>query len=405
MPATKNPNFFPYANAAFCRPNWYPSEAVQKEAGALLALQSTRRNRSQRRMDHLVNEAQNADHKHEAAQRRALALLPSEKCRCAPPAGHMRYVLQPHTGSRPEPQPPGGNWVNDALDWFHQTGTDAGDTLASAACQGAGAIGLLGPAQELAQTFETYLGRPSPAGNAGGQWVKDVIFGGVPYFAYEVIDTCEVGSALRNYAAAERDRMQVAGAIFAVIAAAGGIPTGGLSVATAGSASAFCYTMGNFWAQIARGDRLSLDMIYSVLVSAGQADAALVANRIGAISGAVQDAFNAPTVEQGQTEIQEVLIGEAGSPEEASVMEAAILHLGQFAHAGTVGTSDVASQPSPWSPTFAIFPSSPNPLVVRPDLLAEPPQGPYVEEPPDAPKEGAGVVPIVGLGILLDLVL
>lgn len=424
MPASRDPNFFPYANAAFCRPNWYPSAAIQKEAGALLDQQAQRRQKSQLRIDSLVDSAQKGD---EIIQRKARQqLIHAEKggCDCRPPVGQMRYVLQPNLGRNPpEAQRPGG--LSEALQWAQDRWDDTTEkaeeiynegadyvmqTAGEVACSTLDALGLLEPLQKGIEENQDNWGSPNASGNDGGQYLKNLALGGQHFFFSKLIETCDLGPALRDFAAAERDRMQVAEAVCYIAALVGGIPSAGLSVATLGTLGTVFRSSKEIYAAGAEGQFPSAQSVWNLLNVTGELSALLDSQTITSIPEPLKDALESPTVEQAIAKAEQYLATTAKTATQLRELERAMLQVGEFVKPGRVGVSGTPVQPTPWRPQLTIIPPSPNPLVVRPDITPPPGDDPYPEEEffeneTNQKPETGGLVPLVGLGFLLDMVL
>jgi hypothetical protein len=409
MPVSRNPNFFPYANAQFCRPNWAPSAFVQKEAGALLNAQAQRRLKSQLRMDALVDSAQKGDDLNQAAARRQAGNNPQRECGCAaPPTGQMRYVLQPNLGPNPpRPQRPGGGlfesigsaW-NSGSDYLMQQGGQA-------LCSALGATGLMEPLQEYIDTNEAAWGAPTAAGDDGGQFLRNLVYGGQHYFFVELVDTCDLGPALRNFAAAERDRMAVAEAVMIVAGLVGGIPSAGVSVALCSTLATVFGSSKEIYAAGAQGKFPSLQSVWNLINVTGRAEEVMNSQLVTDLPQSIKDAINAPTVEQGLEGAEQFLTSTAETEGELQEIELAMLQLGAYVKPGSVSTSGTPVQPSPFYDAFTVVPPPPFPMIVRPDIVPRPEEnsGETDAPPPEPTPEPSGIFPLVGLGLLIDMVL
>ena len=409
--------FPPYKNAAFCRPSWYPSEAVQRQAFDLLQLQAARRQKSQAKIDALVNAAQQADEKYQAQKRRGLLMAQSEKCGCKPqtrpspvailqPTAKLPQVIE----NRPGGHRPGGNplqafgdaiqnnIINPVSDAVMQT---AGET----ACNVLKTLGIYEDALRVAQRSEALLGRPSPAGDKGGAFIRNIAFGGQQFFFNQLVQDCDLGPALRDFAAAERDRMNAAAAVSTLIGLVGGIPSAGVSVVVAGAMTSAFAAGGQVYAAAAQGQWPSLQQIIALLDATGVLGNSLEGVNIGDLGASLEDAFYAPTVEQAVKEAEAALAQTATSEADLQILEQAMLSLGAFAKPGSVGTQQSAQQPTGTSPKTSVMAQSPFPMIVRAPLVpieqsATPPPPP---PPPPQENQGGLGLPIIGLGLLFEV--
>ncbi len=407
--------FPPYKNAAFCRPSWYPSETVQRQAFDLLQLQAARRQKNQNKVDAIVNAAQQADSKYQAQKRRGLLMAQSDKCGCKPqtrpnpvailqPTAKLPQVIE----NRPGGYRPGGNplqafgdaiqsnIINPISDAVMQT---AGET----ACNVLKTLGIYDDALRIAQRSEALLGRPSPAGDKGGAFIRNLAFGGQQFFFNQLVQDCDLGPALRDYAAAERDRMNAAAAVATIIGLVGGIPSAGLSVAVAGSMATTFATAGQVYAAAAQGQWPTLQQIIDLLDATGVLGNSLEGVNIGDLGASLEEAFYAPTVEQAVKEAEAALSQTATSDADLQILEQAMLQLGAFAKPGSVATQKSAQQPTGTRPTTSISAQSPFPMIVRaplvPIIQAPTPPPP----PPPQEKQGGLGLPILGLGLLFEV--
>ena len=409
--------FPPYKNANFCRPSWYPSEQVQKQAFDLLQMQAARRQKSQGRIDALVNSAQHADEKYQAQKRRGLLMAQSEKCGCRPQVrANPVAILQPTAKlpqiieNRPGGYRPGGNPLQQfgqSIGTFFQeeiidpVSDQVMQATGSAACQALKTLGIYDDALRIAQRSQNLLGRPSPAGDKGGAFIRNVAFGGQQFFFNKLVQDCDLGPALRDFAAAERDRMNTAAAVSTIIGLVGGIPSAGLSVAIAGSMATVFATSGQVYAAAAQGQWPSLQQMINLLDATGALGNSLEGVNVEEISAGLEDAFYAPTVEQGVKEAEAALSQMAATEQDLQVLEQAMLRLGAFAKPGSIGTQKTAQQPTGTSPTTSVNALSPFPMIVRAPLVTIAPQN---QAPPPPPPQKAGIAfPLVGLGLLFEV--
>lgn len=408
--------FPPYKNAAFCRPSWYPSEAVQRQAFDLLQLQAARRQKSQAKIDALVNAAQQVDEKYQAQKRRGLLMAQSEKCGCKPQTrANPVAILQPTAKlpqvieNRPGGYRPGGNPLQ-ALGNAIQTNIidpvsdKVMQTAGEVACNALKTLGIYDDAVRLAQRSEAQLGRPSPAGDQGGAFIRNLAFGGQQFFFNQLVQDCDLGPALRDYAAAERDRMNAAAAVATLIGLAGGIPSAGVSVVIAGAMTSAFAAAGQVYAAAAQGRWPSLQQMIALLDAAGVLGSTLEGVNIGDLGASLEDAFYAPTVEQAVKEAEAALSETATSETDLQILEQAMLSLGAFAKPGSVGTQQSAQQPTGRSPKTSVMAQSPFPMIVRAPLVpieqsATPPPPP----PPLQESQGGLGLPIIGLGLLFEV--
>jgi hypothetical protein len=406
--------FPPYKNAAFCRPSWYPSEAVQRQAFDLLQLQAARRQKSQAKIDALVNAAQQADEKYQAQKRRGMLMAQSDQCGCEPrtrpnpvailqPTAKLPQVIE----NRPGGYRPGGNPLQAFADAIQTNVIDpvsdkAMQTAGEVACNVLKTLGIYDDALRVAQRSEALLGRPSPTGDQGGAFIRNLAFGGQQFFFNKLVQDCDLGPALRDFAAAERDRMNAAAAVATIIGLVGGIPSAGLSVAVAGSMAAAFAASGQVYAAAAQGQWPSLQQIINLLDATGALGNSLEGVNIGDLGASLEDAFYAPTVEQAVKEAEAALAQTATSETDLQILEQAMLQLGAFAKPGSVATQKSAQQPTGTSPATSVMAQSPFPMIVRAPLVPIV-QAPTPPPPPPPQKQGGLGLPIVGLGLLFEV--
>jgi hypothetical protein len=385
-------------------------------AGALLDISTAKRQEVQARMDRKVQAANNYDLTYEGQLREQIVKAKEKKygCDCeAPPVGRPRYVLQPtrtpYKALRPggTEKPPWEQWGEDFRGFVDETGDQIATTAGRILCDTAAGLGILEEAQELGASFEFFLG--DPQGSSGtlvspdGQFIRNTLFGGLPFLVTQLVETCDLGPAIKSYAAAESDKLEIAGAAFGVAALVGGVPTAGISVATLGTVSDLCFSVSAAYAEIARGQWVSWQVALG-LINQGR-EVWEMSNDSGELPEGLKEAVDyANTAEQAIEQTRAAFAKAAKTQEELRDILDAMAGVDQFVKPGSVAPQPTAVQPSPFTPNFYIFPSkTPNPLVVRPQLTETFP----IEEvttSEEAPRlTGGNPLPLVGLGFLLDL--
>lgn len=428
----KNPNFFPYDGAQFCRPNWVPSNKVQAFAGELEAVQAKRRLDSQLKMDDLVYAANEADTSSELEARRAMLKREQDKCDCAPAEIQPRFVLQP-TARSPlaltgDSIRPGGD-ENDPLAWLNDLGKDlkdkadqAGDHLAQASgqalCTALDAAGILQPAVDLAESAEEVLNLSDSNPNRAYAYGINYTVGAIPFFVHDLIQECDFGPAIKTFASAEARRMAIAHVVFknmayvsAAVGVAASVPTAGVSLIPAAEAAALASlakALEVFWTTVSHGRWLSWEEIANIMDAFLRLDAAGSGEANAGFTSAVQDALEySATVTEAQNAIQSALAQAAETTATLEAIERAFLQVDLDAPSGSLKPQPVAVQPSAVNPVSAVFPPPPNPLVVRPVLVHPNPgnvEPTYPEAGSEAPgPAGSGALPLLGLGLLLEL--
>jgi hypothetical protein len=419
MAVPLKPNFFPYANAAFCRPNWMPSERVQSYAGAMEDIQQEKRNRHQGIMNSKVAQANAADTSQELQSRLQMVKRQEQACNCHPmPAGAPRSVLQP-TAAPVEPLRPGGDvggWLSARMKELEEGTKAIVDPVVDKAAQAIGAtscaildqLGIKEEAQEMGALFEEALGHRKGHNKA---WTvfADVTIGGVPFFFSELFRTCDFGPALKDYAAIEARRMGIYKVIFKLVAVGGamsivGMPAAPVSTAAAGLAA----SLQVFWLTVAQGNWISAQQVFNIFTSLAEFQAmAGDGNETDLDPKIIEAIETAQDVKDATDKTQAALADLAETAEQLQMLEREMLGLGEFAKSGSIDPQNVSIQPSPWTPEFSIFPTfSPNPLIVRPTLITPPAAQPtyYEIETPPAPKKEAGAaLPLLGLGLLFEV--
>jgi len=420
---SRNPNFFPYDGAQFCRPNWLPNNKVQAFAGGLEALQAQRRLVDQEKIDAIVEQANEADTANELQVRREMLVRNQKSCDCGAPEIQPRYVLQP-TALKPlalsgDSVRPGG-----IMEFFEEyvvdPVNDLGDKVAEAAggavCDALEAAGIAQPAQEMAAEFNALVGMGDQSQDRAMGYAVNLTAGAVPFFVAELLETCNFGPALKTFAAAESRRMAVAAEVFKVMAlvsaaagAVGAAPTAGVSLlpaAKAGALAALAEALEAFWLTVSKGRWLSWEELTNVLGAASQVAAQTEGGANNGFTQGVKDALElSATVEQAKAAIQAELASNAQSVQDLQEIERAFLQIDIDAKSGSLAPQNVAIQPSIIHPMFSTFPAPPNPMVTRPVLVSPDPGNQYPEAGAEAPgATGGGALPLVGLGLLLELI-
>jgi hypothetical protein len=420
---SKNPNFFPYDGAQFCRPNWLPSNKVQAFAGGLEALQAQRRLVDQEKVDAIVKQANEADTLNELDTRRDMLRRSQESCDCGAPEIQPRYVLQP---TALQPMALSGDNIRPGglMDFFQEYVVDpvnsAADTVAAAAggavCNTLEEAGILGPAQEMAAEFNALVSTSDSNPNRAMGYAVNFTAGAVPFFISELLETCNIGPALKTFAAAESRRMGVAAEVFgamalvsAAVGAVGAAPTAGVSLlpaAKAGALAALAQALEAFWLTVSKGRWLSWEEMANVLGAAADVQSQSSGGANNGFSQGVKDALElSATVEQAKAAIQAEIASAAQDTQDLQEIERAFLQIDIDAKSGSLAPQNVATQPSALHPMFSTFPPPPNPMVTRPVLIAPNPGNVYPESGAEAPgATGGGALPLVGLGLLLELI-
>lgn len=419
---SQNPNFFPYDGAQFCRPNWYPSNKVQAYAGGLEALQAKNRLAQQLKIDAIVNEADEADTIQELGARRQMVKDSHTSCDCGAPEIQPRSVLQP-TGIAPLPlqgdsiRPGGiGDWWQDyVVEPVQEFVDNTAQTIGQGACDALDAAGITQPAKDLTVNALSVITDTQNSPSRAYSYAVDLVAGPVPFFMSELLETCDLGPAIKNGAAAESRRMGIAYAVFITMAkVSGGVgiaaaaPTAGVALLPAAKATALAATakaLEGFWLAVSKGRWLSfeetMELIRSLntltMFSDGEPDA-------GFTEGVISALEDSATVSEAYANAQNAFVGVARSREELQDIERAFLQIGVDAQSGSLAAQGVPSQPSAINPNMSVFPAPFNPMITRPVLEMPATPQPYPEAGQEAPgATGGGAFPIIGLGLLLEL--
>jgi len=415
-------NFFPYANAAFCRPNWMPSNQIQSYSGAMEDLQQEKRNRSQNVMDAKVHAANAADTVQELQSRREMVARQNQKCNCHPvPKGDPRYVLQPTAIPAHNIRPGGENGQNigdflTSLGQNIQEGAEnvinpvvdaAAQAAGQAACEFLDYIGAADDIEPLLNSFDEALGHRQGHNKAWTVMV-DVTVGGAPYLIETLLRTCDLGPALKDYAAIEARRMGIAKVTFKIMGIGAGASIVGLpAAAVCAKGAALAAAMQMFYLTIAQGRWVSWEQVGQILTSLKEfMEVADLGNQTELDQGITNVLETAQTVKQAEDEASEIIDSLAQTTEQLQMMERELAGVGEFAKSGSIDPQNVAIQPSPFHPQLSVFPTfAPNPLIVRPTIVTPPTAPPayYEVDTPPPEKKGGLAFPLIGLGLLFEV--
>jgi len=419
---SQNPNFFPYDGAQFCRPNWYPNNKVQAYAGGLEALQAKNRLAQQLKIDAIVDQADEADTIQELGARRQMVKNSHTSCNCGAPEIQPRSVLQP-TGIAPLPlqgdsiRPGGiGDWWNDYIVEPVQEFVDGtAQAIGQGTCDALNAAGITQPAKELAVNALNVVTDTQNSPDRAYSYAVDLVAGPVPFFMSELLETCDLGPAIKNGAAAESRRMGIYYAVFSTMAQVAAIPgiaaaapTAGVALLPAAKAQALALTtkaLEGFWLAVSKGRWLSFEEMSALLASLNNLTVFMDGSPNAGFSEAMTSALeNSATVSEAYANAQNALAQVAQTTNELQEIERAFLQIGVDAQSGTLAAQGVPSQPSAINPNMSVFPAPFNPMITRPVLEMPATTQPYPEAGQEAPAAtGGGAFPIVGLGLLLGM--
>ncbi|MCP4922586.1 MAG: hypothetical protein GY915_00955 [bacterium] len=381
-------------------------------------LQQEKRNRSQNAMDAKVHAANAADTVQELQSRREIVARQNQKCNCHPvPRGNPRYVLQPTTVPAHNLRPGGniGDWLTDLGERIQETAKNIVDPAVDAAAQTAGQaacefldyIGATDDIEPLLNSFDEALGHRQGHNKAWTVMV-DMTIGGAPYLIETLLRTCDLGPALKDYAAIEARRMGVAKVTFQIMgigAAASivGLPAAAVCVKGAALAAA----MQMFYLTVAQGRWISWEQVALILSSVKEfMEVAELGNQTELDEGITDVLETAQTVKQAEDEASGIIDSLAQTTEQLQMMEREFAGVGEFARSGSIDPQNVAIQPSPFNPQLSVFPTfAPNPLIVRPTIVTPPTAPPayYEVDTPPPEKKGGLTFPLIGLGLLLEV--
>jgi len=378
------------------------------------------------KMDKLVTRANERDTLVEAEARRALVEDAHQSCNCQPPALTPRYVLQP---SALPPKPlaadsirPGG-WFNDALDaasnWIDDTADTVAEVAGGAVCDFLDGTGIKDEAEQLNAAFLEMM-KPGPSGQNAAQWLTEYVAGGVPFFVSELIETCNIGPSLKTFAAVEARRMTIAASVLTTMGTVAGIagvaaaaPTAGVALIPAAKAyalAALATSLAAFWASVAVGEWPSYAQLVNIYTAVSDVDKA-AGGAGNPLAPEMKEAIEAVDLQEAEALAAAAIEMYNDTNETLQVVQAAVRGTGEFVRSGSIAPAPSPIQPTRTAPQLSMLRPAPNPLVVRTpvDTKTLAPLAPTqilstIDTSPKKP-EGGGPIPLIGLGLLLDLVL
>jgi len=419
---SQNPNFFPYDGAQFCRPNWAPNNKVQAYAGGLEALQAQKRLTNQLKVDAIVDAANEAETIQELGARRQMLQRSRDSCNCAPPEIQPRSVLQP-TGIAPLPlqgdaMRPGGLsdwWSEYVAEPVQEYIDNTAQAVGQATCTALDAAGITGPAQDLAVEALNVISDSQNSPSRAYSYAVDLVAGPVPFFMSELLETCDLGPAIKNGAAAEARRMGIYSAVFSTMAQVSGgvgalaaVPTGGIALLPAAKATALAATskaLEGLWLAVSKGRWLSFQETKNLIESLNTLAVFADGEPDNGFSESMTLVLEtSATVSEAYAGAQSAIAQAAQTTNELQEIERAFLQVGIDAQSGSLKAQGVPSQPSAIFPNMSVFPAPFNPMITRPVLEVMADVSPYPEAGQEAPgPDGGGAFPVIGLGLLLGL--
>jgi len=340
--------------------------------------------------------AQNIDTKYMSRKDALIEERNAGSCDCGPLPSAPKYVLQPGVGQGSQLRAGGeGPSLGDSLnEWWKENVEnpakkkidEGADYVAKAGgeavCQTFEALGILDEAQQAAQDFEFIIGNPYRVGNNAFQYIINVSLGGAPFLFTELVQECNFGTSIKNYAAAEYTRSKISAVFCSTIAGAllvpgvlAAVPTLGISTTPAAAWGAMASINGGMAAiylAIARGEWVTWQHIVYVLDSLRKLDQDTQGFNTGELPSGLKDALEySENIQTTYTNTQKAIENEV-PVRTVLELEELFSKTGIFVPQATIGPQGGAQQPRQGVGTSLPYVVAPNPMVVRPTLIIPP---------------------------------